>query len=240
MTVKEKFDRFVELYRKGYSNLNKREQKTFRTFVRDMFTFKHTGKMSGMISLSTACTCNGRCKKNAKIKGSICEKCYAMQQLKARDTNKSKFERNYDILTTMMIPVEAWPVLNANISRIEAFGDVDTPLQVLNYCNLCTANPDTTFSVWTKNPDIYKIAFDTLCVKPANMIVIYSALFIDRPVSITKLLKAFPFIDKVFTVFTKRYAKKNNIDINCGARCCATCKRCYDRNTGTCVNEILK
>ena len=46
------------------------------------FTTKHTGKMSGMSSISTAVTTNERCAKNAQIEGSICQKCFASKQMK--------------------------------------------------------------------------------------------------------------------------------------------------------------
>ena len=46
------------------------------------FTTKHNGKMAGMASISTAVTTNERCKKNAQVKGSICEKCFAARQMK--------------------------------------------------------------------------------------------------------------------------------------------------------------
>lgn len=41
------------------------------------FTVNHTGKMTGMASLSTSVIDNPICAARAKVKGSICEKCFA-------------------------------------------------------------------------------------------------------------------------------------------------------------------
>ena len=37
----------------------------------------HTGKMEGINSISTSTDMNPHCRANAKIRGSICAKCYA-------------------------------------------------------------------------------------------------------------------------------------------------------------------
>jgi len=49
-----------------------------------------------------------------------------------------------------------------------------------------------------------------------------------------------PMIDKIFTVYTKKYIQENNIIANCGARSCRGCKRCYKKSTRVYVREILK
>ena len=39
-------------------------------------TTNHTGKMTGMQSLSTSCKTNPNCAKYSKVEGSVCQKCY--------------------------------------------------------------------------------------------------------------------------------------------------------------------
>jgi hypothetical protein len=44
----------------------------------------------------------------------------------------------------------------------------------------------------------------------------------------------------VFTVYDKAYSKQHNVEINCGARNCLTCHKCYEHNDIFFVNETLK
>lgn len=55
-----------------------------------------------------------------------------------------------------------------------------------------------------------------------------------------KVSETYDFIDKVFTVYDKKFAKKAGIEINCGGRKCADCGRCYENYGGKVVNELKK
>ena len=149
-------------------------------------------------------------------------------------------ERNTEILTKDLIPVDKWPALNARFFRFESFGDIQNGIQVENYFNFCLANPKTSFAIWTKNPGLIDKVIKAGREKPKNLIIIYSSPYIDKPVNTDKYIKCYPFIDKVFTVYSKEYIKENNIDINCGARSCLECGRCYSKRTGKEVREQLK
>ena len=48
------------------------------------------------------------------------------------------------------------------------------------------------------------------------------------------------FINKTFTVFTKPFSEKKNIAINCGARACMGCLKCYCKNDVSEIHETLK
>lgn len=52
------------------------KQYTYKQFVAYSIA-THSGKMSGIPSISTSVLCNRNCAENAAVKGSICEKCYA-------------------------------------------------------------------------------------------------------------------------------------------------------------------
>ena len=194
-------------------------------------TEKMTGKMEGMMSLSTSCKTNPFCAKHAQVKGSICSKCYAQRQMK-RYTNMSEcFERNAEILTTNIIPDEYLPTINAAFFRLEAFGDLINTTQVINYFNLCKKNPHTNFALWTKNPQlIVPVATE----KPNNLQIILSSIMINKSVN-----NKYPFIDKIFTVYDQTTINKENININCGAKKCLTCLKCYTKGE-TIINEKLK
>ena len=71
------------------------------------FTTNHNGKMCGMASISTSVTTNERCKKNAQIKGSICEKCFASKQMKVFPSLENPLVENQRILTSSILPIES-------------------------------------------------------------------------------------------------------------------------------------
>ena len=114
-------------------------------------TKNHTGKMAGFWSLSTACICNTRCAKYAAMPGTICSKCYAQNMFKRYgEAFNNAFINNYNILTSAVLPSEYLPVLNCLYFRFEAFGDLQNPVQFINYLNICYKNPGVNFAIWTK------------------------------------------------------------------------------------------
>lgn len=200
------------------------------------FTTQHTGKMKGMYSLSTACSVNPQCQRNSKIEGSICSKCFAIKQMKRYPNMRDPFEKNFKILTESILDDSVLPYTNCLFFRLESFGDLGSPIQAANYFNLARKNPQTKFALWTKNPKFIAQAIEMGYSKPDNIQIIYSSLFINK-----RNVPKMDFIDKVFTVFEKG---KEDSPINCGAKCCYTCHRCYDRNpkgvkVGI-INETLK
>lgn len=194
-------------------------------------------KMDGMYSISTSVKCNANCEKNAKIVGSICEKCYSETMHNRYTSLAMNTKHNTDILTASVIPLDFLPVINTQIFRFESFGDLNNDIQFINYMNICRVNPSVTFSIWTKNPWIMADVFAKGYEKPDNLIILVSSLMINVVMDIDK----FPFADHVFTVFTAEYAIANNIHINCGNNQCIRCRRCYTKgNQERYINEILK
>ena len=148
--------------------------------------------------------------------------------------------QNTEVLTKTIIPVLEWPILNYAYFRFEAFGDLNNETQVINYFNLCKRNPHTSFALWTKNPVFIKRAIASGYKKPKNIIIIYSSPMINANINSDNLLKTFPFIDKVFTVYDKTAIRENRIDVNCGARNCLECRKCYTKNKVFNIREQLK
>lgn len=198
------------------------------------FTTKHTGKMAGMISLSTSVKDNPICKIRAQVPGSICEKCFAARQMDYQTGMRDCFARNLEILSASII--DAWPVIDPvkyPYFRFESFGDLASVIQAINYINLATVNPAVKFAWWTKNPEFIAAAIKAGYKIPRNVTIIQSSCFVniaDAP--------KYDFIDHVFTVYDKDHT--DGVKINCGARCCKTCGRCYTKRTATNVNELLK
>ena len=215
--------------------------------MRDMFTVNHTGKMSGMLSLSTSPLMNNRCKARAACGNSecICTHCYALAMQDMYDALSAKLMRNTEALTSELVPGSALPTINPDrhpAARIEAFGDLVNETQVINYIDLISTNPDVYFGWWTKNPDIIAEALYTgEYEKPENVKIIYSNPIIDKYVSLEEIQTRYPFIDAVFTVWSdEKTAAAHGQAINCGARHCMTCKKCYTNNGIAQINELLK
>lgn len=199
------------------------------------FTTQHSGKMAGMVSISTSVTTNERCKKNASIKGSICEKCFAAKQTKVFPSMEKPMVENQRILTSEILPMEKLPTINNLYFRFEAFGDLNNATQVKNYFNMCHKNPRVKFALWTKNPDYIAEAIADGYAKPENLNIVLSSLFLNK-----QRPNTFPFVDKVFTVYDPEYIAAENIKINCGARNCFDCGLCYEKNGVAVINEKLK
>ena len=199
----------------------------------------HSGKMSGIPSISTSVLCNKNCAENAAVKGSICEKCYARGLAKMRKQLAEKLKANYKFYTTVNLSVDDVPFINSAIFRFESFGDLANVQQFANYCTIAEANPQTRFVLWTKNTHIVEEYIDREYTKPENLYIIASALMINK----NWVSLAYPHcIDAIFTVYDKQTIKAENIDINCGGRKCIECRRCYSLEHGKIadIREQLK
>lgn len=200
------------------------------------FTTNHTGKMKGMNSLSTSPLENPICMERSKDVRSICHECYSMAMNENYSALAELLKKNTEILTTTIIPAEYWPLVNMLFYRLESFGDVQNTIQVNNYCNFAERNPHCNFAVWTKNIAFYDMVFKTR-KKPENLIIIFSSHYLNTEAVIDR----FPFVDKVFTVYTAEHAIENKIKITCGGRKCIDCLRCYKKTDKVeYVNELLK
>lgn len=200
-------------------------------------TTNHNDKMAGVSSLSTSPLCNGLCKARTQVDGMICAHCYSMTMQKRFKGLQEALKKNADILTTYIFEPDEMPRLFSETGyfRFEAFGDLINEIQVVNYFNMARYNPQMKCALWTKNPWIIASAIRKYGIeKPANLTIIGSSYYVNKPMT----YEAFPFIDKVFTVYDKAHAA--NVDINCGGRSCAECGRCYENYGGRVVSELLK
>lgn len=216
--------------------MNKKSELT--KAVENAITWNHSGKMSGMVSLSTSPLENPYCMNRCKNENSICSHCFSMNLQKMRKELKEKLIRNTELLTKTVIPVNEMPLLNVCYFRLESFGDIQNVTQVHNYFNLCKRNKGTTFALWTKNPFVIKNALASGLKKPGNLIVIYSSPMMNTATNLERLQSVFPFVDKIFTVYDKEHSK--DVNINCGANHCLSCLRCYKKRTTAVINEQLK
>ena len=227
------------------------------------FTTKHTGKMSGMISLSTTCKTNNLCKKRIEtalnnacpgadkktakkalaklIKEnpyrtdiSICGFCFSDSQQDMFTSMEKPLAHNADILNNGVID-ESWiPIINALYFRFEAFGDFASKNSAINCINIARKNPSVNCAAWSKNMMFFKKAIFSGYGKPENLSLILSSQFINKAAK-----NSFEFVDRVFTVYTPEFAERYGVKINCGARACLSCLRCY-HGSASVISELLK
>ena len=167
---------------------------------------------------------------------SICGLCFSYEQQNVFTSMTDPLTKNADILNNGIIHPDYIPFINALYFRFESFGDFASVNAAINAIHFAERNPQTTFGTWSKNMRFFKKAYETI-QKPKNIVMIKSSQYINKPVSITKTET---FIDKTFTVYMPEYAKKHNIRINCGARACMTCLKCYKAGNTENINELLK
>lgn len=202
------------------------------------FTTSHTGKMAGLHSISTSVVLNKSCARRRLVEGSICSKCFAAAMMDRYTDLDKCVQQNTEILTASVLPLSVLPLFPSRYFRFEAFAELINTTQVINYFNMAKKNPDTLCALWTKNPHIIQKAIEAGHEKPANLQIVLSSPLINKPIKSTK----YTFVDKIFTVYDKKTAKE--VNINCGARSCLACGRCYRPNPDGAkiqyINEVLK
>ena len=198
-----------------------------------------TGKMTGMPAITTSMLCNAHCQKLSNIIGTVCEKCYTMKYLKSRPAVEKCYAENTDLLTSSIIPIKQLPFINAAMCRLETFGDIVNTTHLQNYVNLIKKNNHCMFSLFTKN---YTVVFDYFKThkQPKNLSIVISSLIINEPFEL-EFIPDYLTNVKIFTVYSKPFAKGNNVAINCGKNRCIDCRRCYTKNKNPIyISEILK
>ena len=220
---------------------NKLSPKEIKKAVRAAFCTDHTAKMHGVWSISTSCLLNLRCLARMRNGASICAHCFSASMNGQYDALRVKLMRNTVLLNTVELTPDMIPHIGckSKMFRFESFGDLVSPLQVKNYFMIAACNPHVKAALWTKNPDVIAKAIEKYgLVKPANLNIILSTLELDADPAPVE----YDFIDKVFTVYsTEEVAASKGVTINCGARSCATCQRCYTKTEGVeQVAELLK
>lgn len=196
------------------------------------YTTAHSAKMKGVVSLSTDINENPICVGRRNIEGSICALCFSARMWddkkgQYRNNNKG-FKVNTEILCNRLLADNEIPVINPAIwplFRFEAFADLQSVTQVLNYFKIARKNKDVKFALWTKNPGYISKAVSLSSV-PDNLQIVLSSMGLNKPTRGDR----FPFVSKVFTVYDNETIERENIAINCGARSCMGCRICYEKN----------
>ncbi len=197
------------------------------------------GKMAMFKSISTSALCNTGCSIRSKNDKCICSRCYARQQLKRYRTLAEKMERNTKFYNLYNLTAKDVPYINDTVFRFESFGEIDTKQQLKNYYTIARKNKHCFFVLWTKEYNKIK-EYSKGLRKPGNIRIIASEYCINSNINMNQFKYNYPFVDKIFAVYTKDHATENNIAINCTGKC-IDCMRCYNKNDHTFVIcEYLK
>ena len=172
-------------------------------------------KLEGISSISSSVHDNCFCKAWRNLKNCICSHCYAHNQQSYQTGLKEHNILNGIILRNVLIPVKAFKTLIIIFPylRIESFGDVANVIQARNYIRIIKAFPKKRCAIWTKNIPIWEQAIKEEG-KPNNTTFVLSSPYLNKPYD-KSFTDKYDFIDHVFTVYEKAYAKQNNIVINC-------------------------
>lgn len=189
----------------------------------------HDGKMDGVISLSSYVGANRYCAARCNnCDNAICKYCFADSLTKQRIGLKNKLRRTHAILTQVELNAQDIPTIDSNIwpfFRLEAFGDLNNVIQFNNYNLFAAVNPDVNFTLWSKNPGVIQSAINGGTVIADNLVIGLSSLYLNTPE--LKKAQRYPFIRFLFTVYTEDYIRAHDVQINCGAKHCASCGICY-------------
>lgn len=232
----------------GYNELtiteNALSMKDQITLVNGIWIVHHNAlKLEGIDSISSSVLDNVLCWLRRNIENCVCKYCYAANQQKVQYALCEHGIINGLILRNCLLSVKALKnlALKTLFVRIESFGDVANVIQARNYIRIIKAFPRKHFAIWSKNPGIWKRAFD-LEGKPNNCTYVHSSSKVNVIDNIDT--EKYYFVDHIFTVFTKAYATKHGIVINCGGRKCMECikhkRNCYFRDGNLYINELKK
>jgi len=224
------------------------DMKSAAALVSCLWIVNHNdNKLEGISSISSSVCDNLFCKCRQAISDCICKFCYAYNQQSYQTGLKEHNIINGIILRNILLPVKSFKLLKIVYPylRIESFGDVANVIQARNYIRIIKAFPRKRCAIWSKNIAIWSAAIEKEG-KPDNTTYVHSSSKLNQPDEIN--LEKYWFVDHIFTVYTKQFAKKNNIVINCGGRKCMECiKRkmnCYFRtsenNNTLYINELKK
>ena len=195
-----------------------------------------SGKLAGLNAINTSPNTNPFCQKMKENDCAICSKCYSIKMTQSyRKSADMVWQESGKILSNHRFDPDRIPFLNMAFLRISAHGELINETHFLNILAIAKGNPHCTVVMWTKRTDIVSNVLDRLpFMKPDNLIIIFSVPRIndtrqDPP----------KHFDKTFSVVEPDHELAKSV--NCGARRCVACQKCYQKDNGiTQLIEILK
>ena len=187
---------------------------------------KMTGKLKGIAGINTNPLSNTFCQKMQKTE-TICKDCYSCSMLRGiRKNCEPAWERNSVALSTRLLEGKEIPVIGHAFARFHAHGELINEIHFQNFIKIARANKHCKFAFFTKRTNLVT----SLTRLPANVTMVYSNPSVDKVM--VNIPKGF---HKTFNVVTEESEK-----INCGARSCITCQKCFKRTGAKVLIEKLK
>ena len=215
-------------------------------------------KLAGGWGINTSVTNNPYCiaRRNWALKNGkldcVCLACYADNLMNCYKTAEKTALYNQHILSSHLLTDEEISLIDfekddsRRYVRDEMFGDSGNLIQARNYVRIAKYWSKLKFGAWSKNWNLWRIAFILEGGKPDNMTFVLSSVFVDKvdtiPASVAQ------YVDYVFTVCSTRetYNRfleeyKDNCKECAGIRCFSVCgAHCYNRGNAKYVFEILR
>jgi hypothetical protein len=196
-------------------------------------TSKMTGKLTGIVGISTNPLVNTFCKSMQNVDGAICQHCYSCRMLlSSRKSAITAWTANTVALSDGDLPDECLPTIpDGSHVRFNPHGEITSEAMVRNFYRIARRNPTSKFVLFTKRYELVRRCADE---KPSNVALVASTFHVDAPVE--KIPDGF---DTAFNVFTPDYVDSHDVKINCPLRC-NDCKKCWSTDGGQMINERLK
>ena len=198
---------------------------------------KLSAKMDGIPAISTNSKLNTLCNKLCMNVNNVCNKCYARKGINKYHALERKLTFNHIILTHCKLCADDIPVdwiyrqSKHGLGRFQSHGELNNEIELNNYMTIAEAVSGIHWSLYTKNivllkkyrekhvtPNNVSFGYSIAKVNPSEKYINYCVNYYGYNLHV---------IDFVFAVYTGKYAKENNIVINCGAKHCGTCSKCY-------------
>lgn len=199
-----------------------------------------SGKMHDFTMITTSCLYNPLCIARHENDDLVCYYCYARAQLEHQKTFREKRLFNSIFYSEYELSFDDIPMIYTinNVLRFESHGDYINELHAKNHYMIALKNKHLHCGLWTKNP-----WFFSNLDKPNNVKFVVSTdkLNVDITLHDLESIKAkYPYVDKLFSVYSKDYITDHNIDVNCGGNDCMNCLTCYLSDDVNLIYEQLK
>jgi len=190
---------------------------------------QHSGKMDGILSVSTSTLDNRFCQCEF---AEVCQYCYAKQFEPYRLTLETRLKENSKLLSSRLLKDSEVPRFEPDSTvRFNSFGELINRQHLDNLVKIAELNPKVHFGLWTKR---YNLTFGRKF--PGNLHLVASAFALDayrKPSDAKALLESHPEFDRVFVVTA------SNEDLNCSLEC-KSCLVCYRSGGPLLIREHLR
>ena len=218
----------------------------FRLLAIYNVAYHTTGKIEEIFSLDSSATNCMYCqamreyaKRHPEL-AIVCGHCYDYKQEQYRFEALDRHSLNMLIMENFEFSVAELAIIPAGFRvRVNSSGDASNDIYAANMIKFAIAHPASRVAIWTKNTAAYIRACDVYG-KPANVVMIQSSLFIDKPVKLAR------YFDYTFTVYfdgEKIAAALAGGACECNGKKCKDCGfKCYDRAwpVGADIAEFLR